>query len=67
MERPQISVVIPLFNEEDERPAPLLDELFAELSKLGRTHEVICVDDGSSRRDVRRAGPASPRPAASCA
>jgi glycosyltransferase involved in cell wall biosynthesis len=46
MDRPQISVVIPLFNEE-ENVRPLLDELFAELSKLGRTHEVICVDDGS--------------------
>src|SRR5215813_4994964 len=46
MDRPQISVVIPLFNEEDN-VQPLLDELFAELSKLGRTFEVICVDDGS--------------------
>src|SRR5689334_24247915 len=46
MERPQISVVIPLFNEE-ENVQPLLDELFAELARLGRTHEVICVDDGS--------------------
>jgi len=46
MERPQISVVIPLFNEQDN-VQPLLDELFAELAKLGRTHEVICVDDGS--------------------
>jgi glycosyltransferase involved in cell wall biosynthesis len=46
MDRPQLSVVIPLFNEE-ENVQPLLDELFAELAKLGRTHEVICVDDGS--------------------
>jgi glycosyltransferase involved in cell wall biosynthesis len=46
VEHPQISVVIPLFNEEDNVQA-LLDELFGELSKLGRTHEVICVDDGS--------------------
>ncbi len=46
MDRPQISVVIPLFNEEENVPA-LLDELFAELSRLGRTFEVICVDDGS--------------------
>lgn len=46
MDRPQISVVIPLFNEE-ENVAALLDELFAELSRLGRTYEVICVDDGS--------------------
>jgi glycosyltransferase involved in cell wall biosynthesis len=46
MDRPQISVVIPLFNEE-ENVGPLLDELFAELRKLGRSFEVICVDDGS--------------------
>ena len=49
MERPQISVVIPLFNEEENVRA-LLDELFAELGKLGRTCEVICVDDGSRDR-----------------
>jgi glycosyltransferase involved in cell wall biosynthesis len=43
---PELSVVIPLFNEE-LNVEPLLDELFAELRKLGRTHEVCCVDDGS--------------------
>jgi glycosyltransferase involved in cell wall biosynthesis len=46
MDRPQLSVVIPLFNEEENVQA-LLDELFTELAKLGRSHEVICVDDGS--------------------
>jgi len=46
MERPQISVVIPLYNEEENVRA-LLDELFEELRRLGRTFEVICVDDGS--------------------
>src|ERR1700694_413257 len=46
MERPQLSIVIPLFNEEDN-VRMLLDELFEQLGKLGRTHEVICVDDGS--------------------
>ncbi|MCA1829069.1 MAG: glycosyltransferase family 2 protein [Myxococcales bacterium] len=46
MDRPQISVVIPLFNEEDNVQA-LLDELFSELERLGRTFEVICIDDGS--------------------
>src|SRR6266550_1060705 len=49
MDRPQISVVIPLFNEE-ENVSALLDELFAELAKLERTFEVICVDDGSRDR-----------------
>src|SRR3954469_19063117 len=46
MAGPQISVVIPLFNEE-ENVRPLLEELFAELGKLGRSWAVICVDDGS--------------------
>ncbi len=46
MDAPQLSVVIPVFNEE-ENVRPLLDELFSALARLGRTHEVICVDDGS--------------------
>ena len=49
MDRPQVSVVIPLFNE-GENVRALLDELFAELAKLERTCEVICVDDGSRDR-----------------
>jgi glycosyltransferase involved in cell wall biosynthesis len=49
---PELSVVIPLFNEE-QNVTPLLDELFCELRKLGRSHEVICVDDGS-RDDTYR-------------
>ena len=43
---PALSVVIPLFNEEPN-VEPLLAELFSALRALGRTHEVICVDDGS--------------------
>ena len=43
---PDISVVIPLFNEEPN-VAPMLAELFGALRAIGRTHEVICVDDGS--------------------
>src|SRR5512133_1678721 len=43
----EISIVIPLFNEEPN-VAPLLTELFGTLRTLGRRHEVICVDDGSS-------------------
>jgi glycosyltransferase involved in cell wall biosynthesis len=41
-----LSVVIPLFNEE-LNVEPLLDELFGVLRQLGRTYEVIAVDDGS--------------------
>jgi glycosyltransferase involved in cell wall biosynthesis len=43
---PELSVVIPLFNEA-ENVRPLLDELFGVLRGVGRSHEVICVDDGS--------------------
>jgi glycosyltransferase involved in cell wall biosynthesis len=43
---PEISVVIPLYNEEPN-VEPLLDELFSVLRRMARSHEVICVDDGS--------------------
>jgi dolichol-phosphate mannosyltransferase len=43
----EVSVVIPLYNEE-ENVAPLLEELLAALRALGRRFEVICVDDGSA-------------------
>jgi glycosyltransferase involved in cell wall biosynthesis len=42
----ELSVVIPLFDEEPN-VAPLFDELFGALRQLGRSHEVIAVDDGS--------------------
>jgi len=44
--RPEISVVIPLYNE-GGNVEPLLEELFPALRALGRTFEVVCVDDGS--------------------
>lgn len=43
---PELSVVIPLFNEEGN-VEPLLDELFATLEGLGSRFEVVAVDDGS--------------------
>lgn len=43
---PELSIVIPLHNEEDSI-APLYEELTAVLEGLGRTYEVIVVDDGS--------------------
>ena len=45
-EIPDLSVVIPLFNEE-ANVAPLLEELLLALRALGKSFEVICVDDGS--------------------
>ncbi|HTP24930.1 MAG TPA: glycosyltransferase family 2 protein [Anaeromyxobacteraceae bacterium] len=44
--RPEISVVVPLYNEEPN-VGPLLEELFVAMRALGRHFEVICVDDGS--------------------
>jgi len=47
---PDLSVVIPLFNEA-ENVRPLLKELFDVLDGLaGKSTEVICVDDGSRDR-----------------
>lgn len=42
----QVSVVIPIFNEE-ENVVPLGQQLRAALDKLGRDYEVLLVDDGS--------------------
>jgi glycosyltransferase involved in cell wall biosynthesis len=42
----QVSVVIPVYNEE-ENVDSLCQKLHDSLSKLGRTYEVILVDDGS--------------------
>ena len=43
----QLSVIIPLYNEA-ENVKPLLDELFEVLKNLGKSFEVVAVDDGSS-------------------
>src|SRR5258708_14452398 len=46
-DRPQISVVIPLFNEA-ENVEDLYRELTATLEPLGRPYEILLVDDGST-------------------
>ena len=46
-EKLAISVVIPVYNEEDNLE-PLLDELFPVLYRTGSAFEVICVDDAST-------------------
>ena len=45
--RPEISLVIPVYNEEENLPV-LAAEIRAALEPLGRTYEVILVDDGST-------------------
>lgn len=44
--RPELSVVIPCFNEEDSLPG-LVEVLAAELPTVAASYEVILVDDGS--------------------
>jgi undecaprenyl-phosphate 4-deoxy-4-formamido-L-arabinose transferase len=48
---PDISVVIPVYNEE-EGLSFLFERLYPALDALGRTYEVVFVDDGSRDRSV---------------
>jgi glycosyltransferase involved in cell wall biosynthesis len=43
---PDLSVVVPLYNEEDSLPS-LVEQLLAALRPIGRSFELILVDDGS--------------------
>lgn len=43
---PQLSIVLPIYNEEESLPH-LLAELVPALEDTGRTFEIICIDDGS--------------------
>ena len=45
-DHPEISVVIPFYNEEGN-VVPLLKKLTEQMLTLGRSYEIICVDDGS--------------------
>lgn len=47
--RPEVSVVVPVFNEEESIPG-LIRELTAALRPTGRGFEIVLVDDGSSDR-----------------
>lgn len=47
MSEPEISVVVPVYNEE-ENVAPLAEEIRAAIAPTGRTFEIIFVDDGST-------------------
>lgn len=49
--RPEISVFLPVYNEEDNL-RPLHRKLAESLAALGRSHEVIYVDDGSTDRSL---------------
>ncbi|HNU67667.1 MAG TPA: glycosyltransferase family 2 protein [Myxococcota bacterium] len=47
MDRPYVSIVLPVFNEVESLD-PLFDEIEQVMTGLGRTFEVICCDDGST-------------------
>ncbi len=51
MNQPEISVVIPVYNEEDGLAA-LFDRLYPALDALGARYEVIFINDGSSDRSA---------------
>lgn len=60
---PAVSVVIPVFNEEDNLPA-LYDRLTLVLGRMGIDYEILFVDDGShdgSAAILRRLEAADPR------
>lgn len=60
---PELSVVVPCFNEEANLPA-LLERTTAALEALGVAWEIVLVDDGSADRTaeaIRRAAAADPR------
>ena len=48
---PDLSIVIPVFNEEQVLPR-LFDRLYPALDALGRSYEVVFVNDGSRDRSV---------------
>ncbi|HEX7442231.1 MAG TPA: glycosyltransferase [Caldimonas sp.] len=51
MRLPEVSVVIPVYNEEDVLPA-LFERLYPVLDALGEAYEIIFVNDGSTDRSA---------------
>ena len=51
MSRPDLSIVIPVFNEQAVLPQ-LFVRLYAVLDGIGRSYEVLLIDDGSEDRSV---------------
>ena len=49
----EISIVVPLYNEEDTIEE-LCRRLREVLDKVGSSYEVLCVDDGSADRTLER-------------
>jgi len=47
MSNPYISIVLPIYNEEESIPH-LLEELVPALEKINPSFEIVCIDDGSA-------------------
>jgi undecaprenyl-phosphate 4-deoxy-4-formamido-L-arabinose transferase len=60
MAEPYLSVVIPVFNEEENLPE-LLDRLTRTLVPLGKSYEIVLVNDGSRDRSLALLQEASAR------
>ncbi len=50
-DRPELSIVVPMYNEEDNLDY-FFQRIFKLLESLNLTHEIICVNDGSSDRTL---------------
>ena len=48
---PQLSVLAPIYNEQ-ENIEPLVERIVAALDPLGRSYEIVAVDDGSTDRSL---------------
>jgi glycosyltransferase involved in cell wall biosynthesis len=53
IDAPQVSIIIPIFNEEDNVDA-LVDALWAVLAQASFTFEVLLINDGSNDRTLAR-------------
>lgn len=51
MATPDVSIVIPVYNEEEVLPA-LFNRLYPALDGLGRRYEIVFVNDGSKDRSA---------------
>ncbi len=47
MSNPYISIILPIYNEEESIPH-LLEELVPALEKINSSFEIVCIDDGSA-------------------
>lgn len=47
MEKPEVSIVIPVYNEEENLPS-LLEGIVPVMDNLGKSYEIIIIDDGST-------------------